>query len=193
MRRLKILVADDESIIRLGLRTMLTALGHEVLLAANGRDALELVRNARPDLALLDLQMPLTDGLEAARAIARKTPMPIIVLTAYSRADLLEKAAQLPIQGYLVKPVSERDLAAAIEVAMARFDDSQAAARQIAELRDDLETRKVVDRAKGALIKTGLAEDAAFLTIQHRARENRINLRQAAEQILAETSKKTGP
>jgi AmiR/NasT family two-component response regulator len=193
MRRLKILVADDESIIRLGLRTMLTALGHEVLLAANGRDALELVRNARPDLALLDLQMPLTDGLEAARAIARKTPMPIIVLTAYSRADLLEKAAALPIQGYLVKPVSERDLAAAIEVAMARFDDSQAAARQIAELRDDLETRKVLDRAKGALMKTGLAEDAAFLTIQHRARDNRINLRQAAEQILAETGKKTGP
>ncbi len=193
MRRLKILVADDESIIRLGLRTMLTALGHEVLLAANGRDALELVRNARPDLALLDLQMPLTDGLEAARAIARKTPMPIIVLTAYSRADLLEKAAQLPIQGYLVKPVSERDLAAAIEVAMARFDDSQAATRQIAELRDDLETRKVVDRAKGALMKTGLAEDAAFLAIQHRAREYRINLRQAAELILAETSKKTGP
>ena len=193
MRRLKILVADDESIIRLGLRTMLTALGHEVLLAANGRDALELVRNARPDLALLDLQMPLTDGLEAARAIARKTPMPIIVLTAYSRADLLEKAAQLPIQGYLVKPVSERDLAAAIEVAMARFDDSQAAARQIAELRDDLETRKVVDRAKGALMKAGLAEDAAFLAIQHRARENRINLRQAAELILAETSRKTGP
>ncbi|MEP7359537.1 MAG: ANTAR domain-containing protein, partial [Anaerolineales bacterium] len=114
------------------------------------------------------------------------------VLTAYSRADLLEKAAQLPIQGYLVKPVSERDLAAAIEVAMARFDDSQAAARQIAELRDDLETRKVVDRAKGVLMKTGLDENVAFLTIQHRARENRINLRQAAEQILAEFSKKTG-
>jgi AmiR/NasT family two-component response regulator len=193
MRRLKILVADDESIIRLGLRTMLTALGHEVLLAANGRDALELVRNARPDLALLDLQMPLTDGLETAKAIARKTPMPIIVLTAYSSADLLEKAAQLPIQGYLVKPVSERDLAAAIEVAMARFDDSQAAARQIAELRDDLETRKVVDRAKGALMKTGMAEDEAFLTIQHRARENRINLRQAAEAIISESAKKTGP
>ena len=108
----------------MGLRTMLTALGHEVLLAANGRDALQIVRNARPDLALLDLQMPLTDGLEAAKAIARKRPMPIIILTAFSQEDLLEEAAQLPIQGYLVKPVNERDLAAAIEVAMARFDES---------------------------------------------------------------------
>ena len=192
MRRLKIVVADDESIIRLGLRTMLAALGHEVLLAANGRDALQFVRETRPDLVLLDLQMPLTDGLETAKAIARKTPLPIIVLTAFSKADLLEKVAQLPIQGYLVKPVNERDLAAAIEVAMARFEESQAAARQIAELRDDLETRKVVERAKGALMKTGLEEDAAYLAIQSRARENRINLRQAAEAVLAESAKKIG-
>ena len=102
MNRLKILVADDESIIRMGLRTMLTSLGHEVLLAANGRDALEIVRNARPDLALLDLQMPLTDGLEAAKVIARQRPMPIIILTAFSQEDLLQRAAALPIQGDVV-------------------------------------------------------------------------------------------
>jgi len=180
MNRLKILVADDESIIRMGLRTMLGALGHDVLLAANGRDALQLVRTARPDLALLDLQMPLTDGIEAAKVIARTRPMPIIILTAFSQEDLIEKAAALPIQGYLVKPVNERDLAAAIEVAVARFEDAQAAAR-----RDNLETRKLLDRAKGRLMQTGLTEEAAYLAIQSRARESRISLKQAAEAVLA--------
>ena len=141
MRRLKIVVADDEAIIRMGLRTMLAALGHEALLAPNGREALDLIRTQQPDLALLDIQMPLTDGLEAAKVIARKHPMPVIILTAFSQAELLEKAVQLPIQGYLVKPVSEQDLAAAIEVAVARFEDGQAKEREIAELKDSLETR----------------------------------------------------
>lgn len=186
MRQLKILVADDESIIRLGLRTMLAELGHEVVMAANGRDALNLVRTTRPDLALLDIQMPLTDGLEAARAIARKHPMPVIILTAFSQTDLIEKAAQLPIQGYLVKPVNERDLAAAIEVAIARFAEAQASARAIAELRESLAARKVVDRAKGALMQGGLSEEEAYLALQRRARDGRISLREAAEAVLAE-------
>lgn len=185
MNRLRIVVADDESIIRMGLRTMLLALGHEALLAANGRDALQIVRTARPDLALLDLQMPLTDGLETAKVIARTRPMPIIILTAYSQEDLLQRASELPIQGYLVKPVNERDLAAAIQVAVARFADSQAAAREIAELRESLETRKLVDRAKGRLMETGLTEEAAYLAIQRQAREGRVSLRQAAESVLA--------
>jgi response regulator NasT len=187
MKRLKVLVADDEAIIRLGLRAMLQALGHEALLAANGRDALAIARSARPDLAPLDVQMPLTDGLEAARVIARKHPMPILILTAYSQADLIEQAAQLPIQGYLVKPVDERDLAAAIEVAVRRFADGQAAAQKLAELEASLETRKLVDRAKGRLMQTGLTEEAAYLALQQRARAARQSLRQAAEAVLAET------
>lgn len=190
MKRLKIVVADDEAIIRLGLRTMLAALGHEALLAPNGREALHLIRTHQPDLALLDIQMPLTDGLEAAKVIARKHPMPVIILTAFSQSDLLERAAQLPIQGYLVKPVNERDLAAAIEVAMARFEDAQAREKEIAELRDSLETRKVVDRAKGRLMQTGLSEEAAYLALQHRAREARVTLKQAAEAVLKEADKK---
>jgi two-component system, response regulator PdtaR len=184
MKRLRILVADDESIIRMGLRTMLTSLGHEVLLASNGRDALQLVRTQTPDLALLDIQMPLTDGLEAAKVIARKHPMPILILTAYSEPDLIERAAQLPIQGYLVKPVSERDLAAAIQVAVARFEDSQASAREITELRENLEARKLVDRAKGILMQGGMSESEAYLTIQRRARESHQTMRRAAEEIL---------
>jgi response regulator NasT len=189
MKRLKIVVADDEAIIRLGLRTMLSALGHEALLAPNGREALNLIRTTQPDLALLDIQMPLTDGLEAAKVIARKHPMPVIMLTAFSQAELLEKAASLPIQGYLVKPVNERDLAAAIEVAVARFEDAQAQAREIAELKDSLETRKLVDRAKGRLMAGGLSEEDAYLALQGRARATRISLRQAAEAVLAEANK----
>ena len=186
MRRLRVVVADDESIIRLGLRTMLTAMGHEALLAANGREALHLVRTARPDLALLDIHMPLTDGLEAARAIARNHPMPILILTAYSEQDLIERAAQLPIQGYLVKPVNERDLAAAIEVAVTRFEEAQASAREIAELKESLEARKLVERAKGALMQSGLSEDEAYHTIQRQARESQMTMRQAAQAILTQ-------
>src|SRR5262249_50766442 len=120
-----------------------------------------------------------------AKVIARTRPMPIIILTAFSQEDLLEKAAQLPIQGYLVKPVNDRDLAAAIEVAVARFAESQAAAREIAELRDSLETRKLVERAKGRLMQPGLTEEAAYIAPQRRARETGTPLKQAAEAVLA--------
>lgn len=185
MRRLRILVADDETLIRMGLRTMLTELGHEAVLASNGREALQAIRAGGVDLALLDINMPLTDGLEAARVIARKHPMPILILTAYSEQDLIEKAAQLPIQGYLVKPVNERDLAAAIQVAVARFGESRALAREKAELEESLETRKLVERAKGKLMEAGLSEDEAYHTLQRRAREARVSMRRAAEAILA--------
>lgn len=182
--KLRILVAEDEAIIRLGLRALLTSLGHEVLLAADGREALNIVRTARPDLALLDLRMPLTDGLEVARVIARKFPMPMLILTAYGEQDLIEKASELPIQGYLLKPVDERELAAAIQVAVRRFAESQAAARQVAELQETLEARKLIDRAKGVLMQTGLSEDEAYHALQRRAREERLSLRQVAEAIL---------
>jgi response regulator NasT len=186
VRPLRILVADDESIIRLGLRTMLAELGHEVVLASDGRAALQLVRTTHIDLALLDIQMPLTDGLEAARAIARLRPMPILILTAYSQQDLIERAAQLSIQGYLVKPVNEHDLAAAIEVAVARFDEAQSAAQENAELRESLEARKLVERAKGLLMQRGAGEEEAYLALQHRARAGRISMREAAEAVIRE-------
>jgi AmiR/NasT family two-component response regulator len=186
MRRLRILVADDESIIRMGLRTMLTELGHDVRLAADGREALSLMRTTSFDLALLDVQMPLTNGLEVAKVIARKQPMPVLILTAYSDPDLIERAAQLPIQGYLIKPVDERDLAAAIEVAVARFEEAQAAGREKAELAAELETRKVVERAKGVLMEAGQSEDEAYQSLRRRARATRLTLRQVAEAVLVE-------
>lgn len=185
MKKLRILVADDEAIIRLGLKSMLAALGHEALLAANGREALDVARTARPDLAILDIHMPLTDGLEAARVIGRKHPMPILLLTAYSEQDLIQQAAGLPIQSYLIKPVDERDLNAAIQLAVARFNDAQLAAQRIGELEETLETRKLVERAKGVLIKNGLTEAAAYLALQKRARDERLSMRRVAEAVLA--------
>ena len=185
MKRLKIIVADDESIIRLGLKIMVTELGHEPYLASNGREALNLARTIDADLALLDINMPMTDGLEAAQVIARKYPMPIIFLTAYGQQELIEQAAQLPIHGYLIKPVNERDLAAAIGVALARFNEQQQALREAEKLREDLETRKIVDRAKGILMDTQhLTEAEAFRKIQKMSMNTRKAMKEIAEAII---------
>jgi response regulator NasT len=190
MNRLKIIVADDESIIRMGLKTMLAELGHEVFLATNGREALQLARTIDADLAILDIQMPLTDGLEAAKTIGRKHPMPILILTAYGQQDLIDRAVQLPIQGYLVKPVNEKDLAAAIGVAMARFEETQVILRETQKLQENLESRKLIDRAKGILTRGGMSEDEAYQSIQRQAREAQVTMRQIAEKIIADASVK---
>ncbi|MGQ0602819.1 MAG: ANTAR domain-containing response regulator [Anaerolineales bacterium] len=189
MKKLRILVADDEALIRLGLKAMLAEMGHEALLAANGREALDIARTAKPDLAILDIRMPLTDGLQAARTIAKSYPMPVLLLTAYSEQDLIDKAAELPIQSYLIKPVDERDLRAAISLAVARFNDALNAVQKVAELQETLETRKLLDRAKGILMQRGLTEDEAYHTLQKQARDRRISIRQAAEAVLAESEK----
>jgi AmiR/NasT family two-component response regulator len=184
MKKLKILIADDESLIRMGLKTMLTGLGHEVLTAADGHEALSLFHARMPDLAILDIRMPFTDGLAAARAMYRHRPVPILILTAFGEQDLIESAAALPVQGYLIKPVDERDLAAAIEVAVSRFAESQTLARETAELRGDLESRKLVERAKGRLMQQGKTEEQAYREIQERARSKRISMGLAANEII---------
>jgi AmiR/NasT family two-component response regulator len=184
MRRMKILIADDESLIRMGLKTVLSALGHEVFAAADGHEALSLFHGRSPDMAILDIRMPFTDGLTAAKAMYKHRPIPILILTAFGEQDLIETAAALPIQGYLIKPVDETELAAAIEVAAARFDESRILAREAEELRDDLESRKTVDRAKGRLMQAGKTEEEAYREIQNRARSERISMRQAADAVL---------
>ena len=193
MKRLRIIVADDESITRMGLRTMLSTLGHEALLAADGREALHLARTSNADLAILDIQMPLTNGLEAAKTIARKHPMPILILTAYGQQDLIEKAVQLPIQGYLIKPVNEKDLAAAIGIAMARFEETQTSLRENVKLRDNLEARKIIDRARGVLMQQGLTEEEAYQSIQRQARDKQVSMRQIAEKILEQVTTAAKP
>ncbi|MFN2138450.1 MAG: ANTAR domain-containing response regulator [Candidatus Promineifilaceae bacterium] len=182
---MRILIAEDESIIRLGLKSMLQELGHEVIAASNGREALLLARGQQPDMAILDIKMPYTDGLEAAKVLARTQPMPILLLTAFSQQDLVERAAELPIQGYLVKPIKANELAAAITVANKRFWEHYDLALENERLQDQLEMRKLIDRAKGKLMQAGLSEEEAYRAIQRQARDNRQSIRDAALQILA--------
>lgn len=181
---MRILIADDESIIRMGLRAMLHGLGHEVITAVNGQEALRMAQQHHPDLAILDIKMPYTDGLQAARAMSRQNPLPIILLTAFSEAELIEKATDLPIHGYLVKPIQEGELAAAIAVARKRFAEAQALDQRAGELADALEARKLIERAKGRLMAEGLDEEAAYRLMQRYARDRQQSLRAVAEAIL---------
>lgn len=114
---MKILIADDEAIIRMGLKSMLAELGHTVFEATNGREALQIVQHQHPELALLDIQMPYTDGLHVARAIDRVRPIPVVILTAFGQKELVDKASEYPIHGYLIKPVQSAELNAALAVA----------------------------------------------------------------------------
>jgi response regulator NasT len=183
-----ILIAEDESIIRLGLKSMLESLGHQVIAATNGREAIRLAERRQPDLAILDIHMPYTDGLQATRAIMAARPLPILILTAYSEQDLIDRAADLPIQGYLLKPVEPEALRAAITVAAKRFTESRTLAERSARLEADLTTRKLIDRAKGVLMRRGLSEEEAHLTIREKARRERQTLAVAAAEILSENS-----
>jgi response regulator NasT len=180
-----ILIADDESIIRLGLKSMLEGLGHRVIAATNGREAIRMAERQQPDLAILDIHMPYTDGLLATRAILAARPLPILILTAFSEQDLIDRATDLPIQGYLVKPVQPEELSAAITVAVKRFTENQALAAHAAQLEADLATRKLIDRAKGKLMRVGMSEEEAYLAIQERARRGRQTIAAAAASILA--------
>ncbi len=186
---MRVLVADDESIIRLGLKTMLSALGHEVTMASDGREALKIAHQRPFDFAIFDVKMPFTDGLDAARALYKYRPTPILLLTAFSDQELIEKAAQLPIQGYLVKPIKEEQLAASIEVARRRFEDDEAANAKSVALEETLETRKVVERAKGILMKQGLSEEDAYQQLQKSARDRRLTLKQVSEEVLVRKPK----
>lgn len=181
-----ILIAEDESLIRLGLKSMLEGLGHEVIAATNGREAIRMADRHRPDLAILDIRMPYTDGLQAARAMAAARPLPILILTAHSEADLIDRASDLPIHGYLVKPILPEELGAAIVVAAKRFAESRAMADRLAQLEADLAARKLIDRAKGRLMQTGLTEEDAYRAIQARARRERQSLVAAARDILVD-------
>lgn len=187
-----ILIADDESIIRMGLKSMLVDMGHQVIAATNGREAIRMVESQRPDLAILDIQMPYTDGLQAARAIMSATPLPILILTAFSERELVDRATDLPIQGYLIKPIQPEELSAAITVAVKRFAESRAMADRAAKLESDLATRKLVDRAKGMLMQSGMTEEDAYRTIKERARRERRTLAAAAVSILSAIDRPTG-
>ena len=186
MKTLRVLIADDEAVIRLGLRTMLEEMGHQVVgMAADGPSAVKLAAKEQPDLAILDIKMPDMDGLEVAEAITAKRRIPILMLTAYSDRELVERAAKLAVMAYLVKPVKEADLGLAIELAMARFEEWRALEQEAASLKEAMATREVVDRAKKILMqRDGLTEHEAFLSIHRRSRNSRRTMQEVAEAIL---------
>lgn len=183
---LRILIGDDESIRLLSLRQQLQALGHRVVAeATNGAEAVALAAVTQPDLAILDIKMPEVDGIEAARQITRDRPIPIILLTAYSEAGLVERAAQANIAAYLMKPVAEEDLLPAITLALIRFRQFEALRREVNDLREALEARKVIERAKGILMRRlNLSEEEAFRRLQRQSQDSNRRLAQVAEAII---------
>ena len=186
-RRVRIVIAEDEAIIRLDLRETLEAEGYEVVAdCGRGDVAIQLVRELRPDVVILDIKMPGLDGIETCRRISSERDAAVVLLTAFSQRDLIEQARDAGALAYLVKPFSRRELVPAVEIAIARHAELRALSDQADTLADRLEARKVIDRAKGRLMDLhGLAENEAFMSIQQRAMSTRTTMRKVAEEILA--------
>ncbi|GGM70916.1 transcriptional regulator [Longimycelium tulufanense] len=182
----RVLVAEDEALIRLDLVEMLREEGYEVAgEAGDGEEAVRLATELRPDLVILDVKMPKMDGIEAASQIAGQRVAPVVILTAFSQRDLVERARDAGAMAYLVKPFAKRDLVPAIELAVSRFAELQALEGEVAGLTERLETRKVVERAKGLLMsKQGLTEPEAFRWIQRTAMDRRTTMRAVAQAVL---------
>ncbi|GBD29254.1 putative transcriptional regulatory protein pdtaR [bacterium HR32] len=184
--RLRILIADDEAIRVMTLRTQLRALGFEVVAeATNGREAVELAEQYEPDLAILDIKMPELDGISAARAIVARRPIPVVLLTAYSEPELVERATEAGVFAYLIKPVSEEDLLPTILLARARFEEFRLLRQEVSDLREALEARKVIERAKGILMKRlGISEAEAFRRMQVQSQKENKKLVEIARAIV---------
>ena len=186
MERIRVVIADDESIICMDLREMLSNLGYLVVgEAGDGRSAVNLARELRPDVVLMDIKMPDMDGIEAARVLTEERVAPVVLLTAFSQRDLVDRAKEAGVVGYLVKPIQEADLAPAIEIALSRFQEFRELEKEVDNLSDQLETRKLVDRAKGILMDTqGLTEAAAFRRIQKMSMNTRKSMKEIAQAIV---------
>lgn len=184
---MRVLVAEDETIIRMDLCALIERAGHEVVgEARDGSEAVGLAERVRPDLVVMDVKMPHLDGIEAARRILATRPVPIVMLTAYASQDLVDRAAEVGVFGYLVKPFREGDLVPAIATARARFIELEALRSEAASLADALATRKVLERAKGILMaRDGLTEQQAFERIRKASQISGRPMRVIAEALLA--------
>lgn len=188
-KKLRILIADDESIIRLDLKEMLEDNGHTVIgEASDGKIAVELAEKLQPDLIVMDIKMPNLDGLGAVKQINqgnKKLRIPVVMVTAYSQPELVEQAVELGVFAYLVKPIKEGDIMPTIEVAMSRAEEMNALEKEVANLKDALETRKIVERAKGILIETyNITEAEAFRRIQKLSMNSRKPIKEIADAII---------
>jgi two-component system, response regulator PdtaR len=185
---IRVLIAEDEALIRLDLKEMLEEEGYTVVAeVGDGQQAVERATELRPDLVILDIQMPVLDGLSAAERIAGDRIAPVIVLTAFSQRDLVERARDAGAMAYLVKPFNKNDLVPAIEVARARFAEMSALDSEVRTLEDRLEARKTIEKAKGKLMADqGVTEAEAFRHIQRTAMNERTSMKALAERILAD-------
>jgi two-component system, response regulator PdtaR len=181
-----VVIAEDEALIRMDLAEMLTEEGYAVVgEVGDGAKAVELAEALRPDLVILDVKMPVLDGITAAERIASKRIAPVVILTAFSQRDLVERARDAGAMAYLVKPFSQSDLVPAIEMAVSRFAELALLEAQVTDLQDRLETRKAVDRAKSVLQQQlQLSEPEAFRWIQKTAMDLRLSMRQVAEGVV---------
>ena len=184
--RRRVVIAEDEALIRLDLAEMLEEEGYDVVAQAeDGEKAVQLVTEHRPDLVILDVKMPRLDGIAAAEQIAAQRIAPVVILTAFSQRDLVERASEAGAMAYLVKPFDQSDLVPAIEMAMSRFAELRQVEAEVADLQEQLATRKLVDRAKGALQQSlGLTEPESFRWIQKTAMDLRLTMRQVAEGVI---------
>ena len=183
--RIKILVAEDETLIRMDLVEMLVEAGYEVVAeAADGAQAIELAQLHKPDLAILDVKMPILDGISAAEKIISIAP--VLMLTAFSQRELVERARDAGVMAYVVKPFSIGDLVPAIEIAISRHLQMRTLADEVADLHERLETRKLIDRAKGILMQAlNLAEPEAFSWIQRAAMDRRLTMKEVAQAVIS--------
>ena len=183
----RILVAEDEAIIRLDLAEMLGEAGYDVVgQAGNGEQAVEMALELRPDLVIMDVKMPVLDGISAAEQIGKERICPVVMLTAFSQTELVERARDAGVMAYIVKPFTATDVVPAIDIALSRWGELKTLEQEVADLGERLETRKAVDRAKGVLMsKLKISESEAFRWIQKTAMDRRMGMREVAEAVVA--------
>jgi len=182
---MRVLIAEDEAIIRMDLREMLTEEGHEVVgEARDGAEAIALARELKPDVVFMDVKMPGMDGIEAACVLTEERVAPIVMVTAFSQSSYVEQACSAGAMAYLVKPFTKRDILPAMHVAVSRFAETRALETEVIDLSERLETRKVLDRAKGVLMSRGMTEPEAFKRLQRLAMDKRRSLKEIAEAVV---------
>jgi len=181
----RVLIAEDEALIRMDLREMLEEDGHEVVgEARDGAEAIELARSTRPDVVFMDINMPGVTGIEAAKVLGDERIAPVVMVTAFSQASYVEQAASAGAMAYVVKPFTRSDVVPAMTLAAARFAEATALAEEVSDLNERLETRKLVEQAKGLLMKRGKTEAEAFKALQKLAMDRRKTLREIAEAVV---------
>ncbi|MGB8020278.1 MAG: response regulator [Candidatus Nanopelagicales bacterium] len=190
----RVVVVEDEALIRLDLVEMLTESGYEVVgQASDGESAIAAVRELRPDLVLMDIKMPMLDGISAAEILAAEAIAPIVLVTAFSQSELVDRALSAGVHGYVVKPFTMAELRPAIEIAMARFAETTDLRSTVADLSERLESRKVIERAKAALqAEFGWDEQAAFEWLQRTAMDRRVSMAQVSRGVLDRTRRSSG-